>query len=463
MPEETLLHALKEFNHRHNLIERGDKVIVSVSGGIDSMSLLAMMERLRSVWNLRLAVAHFNHRLRGNESEQDEAFVRCKAKEYDIECHVERADTRAISEARKQSIQETARDLRYAFFASLSESLGIRKVATAHNADDNIETLLFNLFRGAGIHGLSGIPTTRSHGTVQIIRPLLFASREKIVEYANANAIVFREDSSNLKDDYSRNYIRKQILPALREHINPGLNATLGRAAELFQELDEYLDSTVESISPTLIISEQEGETVINREALLKLPALIQESFLIKLLQNRVQRDIDQSLIKSVLSIIHSETGTTCNVSADYFVLRDRERIILRKVEQEHDFQYDIEPNRDYDFEQFRFSSAIAQETLFSDNPYIEYVDADKLGNRLVLRNWHQGDWFIPLGMSDRRKLSDFFVESKIPLYEKPNIPILESDGEIVWICGKRLDDRFKITNATTNFLRLEYSDKRAT
>ena len=194
MTEQPLFKSFQEFIHKNHLIERGEKILVSVSGGIDSMSLLDLLLELKKRLKLDITVAHFNHQLRGAESDEDEAFVRNTAKESGIECYVECADTITASEVEKLSIQETARDLRYAFLAKLRRSLGYQKIATAHNADDNAETIIMNLLRGSSVHGLTGIPIFRNDRLV--IRPLLFAPREEISRYASSHKIRYREDSS---------------------------------------------------------------------------------------------------------------------------------------------------------------------------------------------------------------------------------------------------------------------------
>ena len=231
----TILTRFHEYSRRRRLIGEQGHLIAAVSGGVDSMVLLDLLVSERESLGLSLIVAHFNHQLRGEESDADEAFVVQRAGQYGLEVYVDRANTAEVARLTRTGIQEAARNLRYDFFAKLLESSGYDALATAHNADDNAETVLLNLFRGAGVLGLSGIPVARPD--TKIIRPLLFARREEIEEYAEAARIPFRTDSSNAGDAYTRNFIRHQVLPLVRDQINPNIVETLHRSSELFREL----------------------------------------------------------------------------------------------------------------------------------------------------------------------------------------------------------------------------------
>ena len=455
MTEQPLFNSFQEFIHKNHLIERGEKILVSVSGGIDSMSLLDLLLELKKRLKLDITVAHFNHQLRGAESDEDEAFVRNTAKESGIECYVECADTITASEVEKLSIQETARDLRYAFLAKLRRSLGYQKIATAHNADDNAETIIMNLLRGSSVHGLTGIPIFRNDRLV--IRPLLFATREEISRYASSHKIRYREDSSNLKSDYTRNFIRHKLIPLIKENINPNLTAALGRTSELFSGIEEYIDIECGKVLNNVLESRTEREIIINLPHLKEQPVFMQEHILLHLGKEFSKSEIDFNTVKTMMNISSAETGSSCSISGETVLYKDRDRLIFMGKLSTRDFSYPISTNRRYEFETFIFESSVVEKAELSANPNIEFVDADTLGNRSELRTWRAGDWFIPFGMSDSKKISDFLIDKKIPLFKKHNIPILVSDENIVWICGIRLDDRFKITPMTKKILKLEF------
>src|ERR1041385_144442 len=453
--QDSFLHAFKEFIHKFRLVEREESIIVAVSGGLDSIVLLDAFEEIKKEIKLHIAVAHFNHELREKDSDEDEAFVRAAAKERGLECYVEHANTASVAESKKLSIQETARDLRYTFLNKLRSSLGYQKIATVHHADDNAETVLFNIFRGAGVHGLSGIPAFRKD--ISLIRPFLFATREQIEEYAKTKSLLYREDSTNIKNEYTRNFLRNSVIPLIHENINPNLTATLRRTAELFEQLEQYLKDEAMKVLLEVIIRRSSKEIVLDMNKFHMQPVFLQEHLLLHIAKDFTKVEIDFTSVKTMLKISHAETGTSCSISKDTVFYRNRDHLIFKHVPNTNPFLYRITPNKMFEFESFQFNSAPVVKASLSDDPCVEYVDAASLGKELILRSWNEGDWFVPLGMNEKKKLSDFFIDQKIPLFEKQIIPILMSDGDIVWVCGKRLDDRYKITPKTTSILKLEY------
>ncbi|MBI3765511.1 MAG: tRNA lysidine(34) synthetase TilS [Ignavibacteriales bacterium] len=458
MAEGSFLHAMKSFVRQRELFEHGGTIIMAVSGGVDSMVMLHAVCALQKEWKLTLAVAHFNHQLRGKESEEDESFVRSCARERGLECYIERTDTAAVAEAKKLSVQEAARELRYAFFNKLRTSLGFDRVATAHHADDNAETILFNLIRGAGVHGLAGIQALRND--LSVIRPLLFATREDIEQYATSHSVRYREDSTNAKADYTRNFLRQTLIPLIRENINPNLTATLNRNSDLLTQLDRYVEEESRKILEEVIDQRSKNTIVVNLIRLHAQPVFLQQYVLLHLGRQFASTEIDFSTVRVMLNISHAETGSSCSITKDVSVYRDREYLKLVRTHSQPQFRYHVEPNKTYQFERFVFASSTVSDVTFSDNPHIEYIDADRVARELIIRTWHEGDWFIPLGMHEKKKLSDFFVDQKIPLVEKRTIPIVVSNNDIVWVCGKRLDDRYKITAHTHNILKLEYAPR---
>ena len=455
---ESFLHTLKEFNREYGLINPGERIIVAVSGGLDSMVLLQALCTLRTEWEIGLAVAHFNHELRGKDSTEDEAFVRAAAKRCNLECYVEHANTSSVAESRKLSVQEAARDLRYNFFSKLRSSLGFQKIATAHQSDDNAETILFNMFRGAGVQGLSGIPVMRKD--LGVVRPLLFATRDLIAEYATAKAIPYREDVSNTQTEYTRNLLRHSVIPQIREHINPNLTSTLRRTGELFDQLEEYLREQAANVKGDVFVRQTPSEVVVDLPKFHALPVFLQEHVLLSTAKEFIRMDVDFTAVKTMMKLSHRETGTSISVTKDVVLFRNRDQLVLRRVPKTTPFRYNVAPGQSFEFENFHFESKAMPAPELSDNSNVEYIDATVLGKKLVIRSWNEGDWFIPLGMKEKKKLSDFFVDQKIPLFEKHLIPLLISDDDIVWVCGQRLDDRFKITPTTTKYLKLEYKPR---
>ena len=453
--DEFLLHAMRRFFRQIHLLEQGDKIVAAVSGGIDSMVMLDALVALRDELKLEIAVAHVNHRLRGAESDGDEEFVRRISENHGLSCHIRRVDTRALAESGRLSIQEAARNARYEFFAEILNSSGFQKIATAHHADDNAETILLNLIRGAGVKGLSGIPAKRPDEG--IIRPLLFATRKQIQEYAGERKLAYREDSSNRGDDYARNYIRHRLLPQIQEYINPNVSGVLNRTAQLFEDLQHYLESEAARIAPSVVREQTEDQVRVDLNELHSKPVFLQEYLLFKTAREFCKTQIDFGAVRLMLQVSQAETGSSCSVSKNEIAYRNRDELLLKRAEGTARFCYRAESEKSYSFDHFSFASERVTRPEPVDNSNVEFIDADTVGKDFLIRSWHNGDWFIPLGMKEKKKLSNFFIDQKIPLFEKDRVPILESAGNIVWICGKRLDDRYKITEKTINVLKLEF------
>jgi len=456
----TFLTRFHEYSRRRRLIQERDKIVVAVSGGADSIVLLDLLAKEQRSLGLSIIVAHFNHQLRGKESDGDEQHVAQCARHHGFELYVERAHTDEYARHSKLGIQDAARKLRYEFFDKLLLSSGFDKVATAHNANDNAETILLNLFRGAGVQGLSGIPVFREDK--KIIRPLLFALRSEVEEYAKQEQLSFRTDSSNLTDHYTRNFIRHNILPPIIEKVNPNVVQTLHRSAELFRELEAFLTYTARQSFELMIAKRTDEELHLAIPRLRGTPILLQQYVIMLAAEDFAHRKLEYEQVNGILDLTDGLTGTWVALSKEYVVFRDRENLVFRKSEAARDFKITVQPNHRYEFNAFKFSSEVVDEAEIKLNrgSSVEFVDADRIHSKdLVLRTWSEGDAFVPLGMKASKKISDFFVDARIPIYDKHRIPILETrDGEVVWICGQRIDDRFKITGDTKRVLKLEFS-----
>ena len=449
-----------EFGRHRRLFDDRSKIIVAVSGGIDSSALLDLFVKERDTYGLGLIVAHFNHQLRGAESDGDEQLVRHRAEFYGLDFYAERANTAEYARHAKLGIQEAARELRYQFFEKLLVSSGFGRIASAHTADDNAETVLLNLFRGSGVQGLSGIPVYRADK--QIIRPLLFASREDIERYTGEERIPFRDDSSNATDHYRRNYIRHHIIPVVKAQINPGLLDTLHRTSEVFRELEAYIGINARHTLDIVTVSRTPEELHLSLPRFRSAPALIRQ-YIIRLAAEEIAREkIDHDAVTNIAALADGSVGSWVPVSSGTMAYRDRDELVFRKAEPVSEFSITVLPNHRYEFNRFRFASQELAGSLvrFDNNAAAEYVDADRIRTPdLVLRTWTDGDAFFPLGMKTKKKVSDFFIDAKVPVYEKHNFPVLETrEGEIVWVCGQRIDERFRITSETKRVLKLEFS-----
>jgi tRNA(Ile)-lysidine synthase len=459
---ETFASRFHEYSRTRGLFGKRDSVIAAVSGGVDSMVLLDLLVRERP---LRLVAAHFNHRLRGAESDGDEEFVRTACISHGVECRIGRAAEAGSTIGVVNGIQETARRLRYAYLRSVAVAEGGAVIATAHHADDNAETILHHLCRGSGLQGMAGILPSRDGGAEpgRLIRPLLFARRVEIESYAKERRIGYRDDSSNAGDHYTRNVLRHRIIPLLEDLFGPSVIETISRSGELVASAAEYLQNeAARGFQECRVNGEFRGVALSIGRLRNHHPAI--RSLIIVKAADFAGVMLEESHVRDIDRLLGLEPGTRVILPAGMQVARERSEIRIEPAEAAENFSIAVEPGRTYEIGGFRFS---AEETapppeVSEKNPSVEFVDAGSLKqHRMRLRTWRQGDSFIPLGMTGRKKLSDFFVDEKVPINRKLRTPVLETDeGTIVWVCGHRIDDRFKITAATRRAFRLELSPR---
>ena len=453
--QHTFESRFAEFVRSAGLVRPGDRILLAVSGGIDSMVMLHLFRSFRPSWNLELHVAHLNHQLRGEESLQDEEFVSQTARELDLPYHGKRVNTLEHAHVRRLSKQEAARELRYLFLEDVRKAVDAASVATAHQADDNAETVLLNALRGTGIRGLAGIPIRRDPG--KIIRPLLFARRTEIEAYARSRNIPYRNDSSNDSIQYTRNYLRKAIIPLLTE-LQPEVVESLNRISRMMRQLDEKIGKDLDDRWAILCWLDEMGRTTVSVPDLLSEPPFLREEVALRLLRS-LGVESRAIMVRRILDLCSKPSGHSLQLSRRLSVYRDRDRLVIADPTSQRPFHQQVNLGGRYTFPTFEFSvsAPIPPPPHLDSARTTEFADAERLGRSLILRSWEEGDWFIPLGMRSKKKLSDFFTDEKVPLFEKPTIPILESEGEIVWVCGKRLDDRFKVTGRTRSVVRLDY------
>jgi tRNA(Ile)-lysidine synthase len=435
-----MIDKLKRFISENNLIRPGDKILLAVSGGIDSM----VMAHLFHTLHFNIGIAHCNFSLRGHESDDDEELVRKYASDNHMPFHTTRFDTKSIAKKNRLSIQMAARELRYNWFEDIRIKFGYDSVAVAHNLNDNIETLLINLVRGTGLAGMSGMKPVSD----RIIRPLLFATRQDIINFRNSNNIIFREDKSNADTKYIRNKIRHRILPVLKE-INPSVEITLNETAERFSGLNEIVTWCISRIMES--VSEETGQlTKFNIHRLktyLNNRTLLYELF--------KPFGITNALITDLIRVIEGRTGGMV-ITDTHRIIRNRNELIVSETTARNETIYSIE-NKEA-FLTFPGISSVRRVRItdafeIPSDSHTACLDAQKLAFPAIIRKWETGDYFYPLGMKKRKKLSDYFIDKKYSKFDKENAFILESAGKIVWIVGERIDDRFKITSETKNAL----------
>jgi tRNA(Ile)-lysidine synthase len=420
------------------LLPGGDRLLLAVSGGLDSMVMLHLFQAC----GFLVGVAHANFQLRGAESEGDEQFVKNWCAVHNIPFFVQRFQTNNYAMERKLSIQMAARELRYSWFEELLKKEGFRYVATAHHLNDSLETVLINLARGTGIEGMTGIPVINGNR----IRPLLFASKSEIEDYAAEMGIAWREDSSNRTDDYQRNFIRHQIIPALKK-INPALEDTFRETLSKIRSELTILNHDLENWKKENW--EKEGEIIrIRKNGLLPAEGPARLWHCIK------PFGFSYAQCEDILRALHGQSGKQFLVS-DYKLVVDRDFLVITTENNILDEVVIAMKQEDAVLGSYQILVKSTLELTPSSNPDMATLDADKLTFPLVWRKWKPGDYFFPLGMTHRKKISDFLIDNKISVGEKDFVTVLEAGGEIVWVVGYRIDNRYKITPQTKNALSL--------
>ena len=425
-----------------NLI--GKQILLACSGGRDSVFLCHAFQQL----GLSFGLAHYNFQLRGAESDADEAFVRSLAKQLDVPVFVKRFDTLHEQEKRSGSIQEVARGIRYKWLEKTRKTKGFDFIATAHHLEDNLETQLLNLTQGTGLKGLTGIPERRK----QIIRPMLWISRSSIDDYLTRHGLQWREDASNQETKYSRNKIRHQVIPVLRE-INPGLDQNFQSNLENFQEAQWILNEAMKTYRAKFS-RKDEQRTYIDWVNLQDLPA--RKSILFYLIRRFGfhPKQIDQ--IWSLLDSAENFTGKIFQAK-DYQLLVDRDKLIIEIPEQEQTGKALHLPVKVAVYHLPEGTLRIEEKPYpveIDPTPNKAFLDKNKLGAQLIWRKWQQGDKFQPLGLSaGRQKVSDFLINQKLDQSAKANVHVLCAQDSIAWLAPYRIADPFKIDSNTKTVL----------
>ncbi len=413
------------------------KLLLAVSGGIDSMVLVYLFKQLQ----FDFAVAHCNFQLRGNESKGDEDFVESICDSLSITLFVQKFDTKQFAADYKLSIQLAARKLRYDWFYQLLEKDNFDYLLTAHHLDDSLETFLINFSRGTGLDGLTGIPNQND----KIIRPLLVFSRNEIESFAKENAIQWREDSSNASDKYLRNKLRHDIVPVLKE-LNPNLLTSFEKTIENLKQSQSLVEDASKLVYK-MVVEESETLLKINLKELLKLPNYT--AYLFQWL-----KQFEFTAWNDIYDLAYAQSGKQV-LSDNYILLKDRDSLLLyAKGNSANEEVYFI--NKESKGVKIPLNMSICNVSDISNaNSNCIFVDEDKLHFPLMIRKWEEGDYFYPLGMQGKKKLSKYFKDEKLSLVDKANQWLLCSDSQIVWVIGKRQDERFKVATNTTNILQI--------
>ncbi|MBQ5997012.1 MAG: tRNA lysidine(34) synthetase TilS [Bacteroidales bacterium] len=438
-----LFDAFQRYISESALLTPSDRILAAVSGGVDSMVMLHLLSRT----SFRTAVAHCNFRLRGEASDADELLVCETAAAYGMPFHRIAFDTAQYAEEHRISIQMAARELRYAYFERLCRENGYTRVAVAHHGDDAIETFFINLGRGTGIRGLTGM----AHGPATVVRPMLFTDRDGIAAYAEQHGVTYREDASNASDKYLRNNIRHHLLPAMAR-IFPGYRDSMRRTMGLLSETERIYAAYIASETDRCM--RREGDTVCIDTDLLR-RAQAPRTLLYEMLH---PFGFSAQQIQHLEELIQRPDLSGKQLSNKYYRLWcDRQTLMVEPLRTGGEEGCFIDADTvclEHPI-RLRIERLPAAGYRLTKDPQVAQFDADRVSFPLELRHWRAGDRFCPLGMKGSQKLSDYWVNRKVPVPEKNRKWLLCRGGDILWIVGERIDDRFRITPGTRTILKI--------
>ena len=442
-----------KFIKDHNIISSGDNILIALSGGPDSVFLLSFLVRFRNKYNIKIGLLHYNHKLRGEEAERDQNFCRSVAEQYNLPFFLEQGDVKKYAEENKLSVEEAGRILRYKALEAAAEREGFNKIATAHNSNDNEETILLNLFKGAGLHGITGIPVIRGN----IIRPMLCLSKAEVLEYLSYYNISYITDSSNAECDFMRNKLRNIIIPLIKKEINPSLEKALLNFAFINSDINRYILADITKLAES-VVSFGNNVLYLNKSELKKVTPSLTTALIKFAFDKYFNCEFSYSDYLSIYRLMDKKAGKIAEISNNFKALNDRQSIIVFKNSSEWDF-----PERsivlgtkiDVFGKTLEIIPVDKEEVAFLKDKKIEYISGDNINSIFTVRLWKSGDYFYPAGLNKKKLLSDFFTDIKLSAFEKKIQTVVENNGKIVWVTGQRIDDSVKIDNNTKKVVKL--------
>ncbi|MCK4400968.1 tRNA lysidine(34) synthetase TilS [bacterium] len=497
MSKQKLLKTIQDYR----MISKGDRLLVGVSGGPDSVALLYLLMELRDIYNLQLYIVHLNHMLRGSESDEDAGYVRRLAKKMKLPVFIGKKDVGKFAKANKLSLEEAARIQRYEFYEQIAEKLNIRKIALGHTADDNAETVLMRLLRGAGEQGLTGIYPVRYIGNLKVIRPLLNIYRVEIEAFLKEKKIRARTDSSNADNKFLRNKVRLELIPLLEENYNQNIKQVLINTADILKEDNEYLMQITEKFyneahppcppskprtEPrtefTLVQGERNlwfrakgefsdargGSIHLSIKKIADFPLAIQRRVIrygIKELTGTL-RQITYQHLNEIFKLLKGNLAYgRIDLPDGLVVERMRRELVIRrgKARNIRSIIYPVKIPGETVVSELgvklicAISKRKANPKFYTQNRYQEYLDYNKIKKPVFIRTRKQGDTFQPLGMKGKKKIKDFLIDQKIPQPEKRKVLLLTDKTDIIWLIGFRISDKFKVTEKTKQVLKVRF------
>ncbi|WP_234117043.1 tRNA lysidine(34) synthetase TilS [Clostridium hydrogenum] len=446
---------------KNNMFNKGDRVVVAVSGGPDSICLLDLLYKLKSRFEIQICAAHVNHCLRGKEADEDERYVEDFCKELNIKFFCKKVDVNLIASEKKLSSEMAGREVRYNFFEEVKEKFNANKIAIAHNANDNAETMLMRIIRGTGLSGMVGIKAIRDG---YFVRPLIEISRQEIEDYCIENRITPRIDKTNNERLYSRNKIRLDLIPYIKSNFNEDIISALNRLGDLIKVDDDYLQKkSYEKYNNYCCFDGK--NIIINKDAFSE-----HEAILSRIIRKAVYDlngstyNLEKKHIDDIIYLQKIGTGKKLNLPNKIVISNNYGDICLHVknediIKNESIYNVDIEEAGEIKYQDIKIKCELLynkDEIKVKSDRYTKYFDADKTGKNMSIRCRREGDRFMPLGMKSYKKLKDIFINLKIPRDDRNNIPMVCFEDEIGWIIGYKVSEKFKIDDKTQKILKLK-------
>lgn len=447
-----MIKKMLDFVNKNRIFEYGNSVILGVSGGADSICMLHLLNSIKKELGLKLYVAHVHHGIRAQEADRDAEFVRQICERLDVPCKVFHLNIPAMARQKKMSEEEAGRQARYEIFEKMAEELQADKIAVAHNLNDNSETVLFNLFRGSKLKGLTGIPVKRG----KIVRPMLCFSRAEIEEYLEENHLTYCMDSTNQETSYSRNKLRMEVLPYIKDNINSKAEYNIVSAAESLKEVYDYIECQSNNAYKKYV-----SDNILSDSAKELPPIILKEVIRQWIFHNTGNlKDITGKHIDMVVELLNNTVSKKVKLPYSITIKKGYRGIEFEKKSQpkEKINQVILENGQLHPVEKFSLSIEKAGENKenIPDLLYTKWLDYDKI-NRLVLRNRMPGDYIIVNDKGGKKKLKDYFIDIKVPREKRDEILVAADGNHVAWIIGYRISEFFKVTNETKRILKLTY------
>ncbi len=451
------IESFEKYSFKHKLFRSGEKIVVGFSGGADSTALLLALWHLKSKYGYSILAAHVNYNLRGDDSQLDEQFVRKFCFDRNISLVVKNANVKSSS-----SVENHAREIRFGYFNDLRKLYKIQKIVLGHNREDQAETLLFRLFRGSGYTGIKGI----SPITDDIVHPLLSFCREDIVSYLESEDIQWREDLSNENNTYTRNKIRNQMIPWIKEHLNPNVVSKLYETAEIFAETDDILESLATRRYLKAQIKHSKDECILSSRIIRKTKSVLRY-YVYKEAYSRINgnsKDFYHNNFIDIENLLNSDGSKQIFLPNNIFVFKEYDELIFTNIDiskfENLENEKEITSLRSrFTFEDYRIimkkiKKMPNKRNLFEDKN-VAYIDFDKTSFPLTIRHRKPGDRFYPLGMQHNKKLKDFLIDEKVPKFDRDKVLIFCDKEKIIWLAGHRIDNRVVTSEQTLNILQI--------